>query len=174
MKIFICSLFAVIFIGVSACTSTSPTFGDRLAVEGESRIKVSKQWEEGKNESIKGEKTVLKGRKLVEKGRADLREGEGRIASGNLAVQENREAYQALSQAAQGVVSGEVASDRASKLRKIAKKWEDAEALIVEGSELIRRGNDRISEGELEIRNGQNMIELGRSKMQDAESRYLP
>jgi hypothetical protein len=120
------------------------------------------------------EQEVLKGRKLVEKGRSDLREGEQLVAAGNVAVQTNREAYQALSQTSQGIVSAEVASERASELKKIAKAWVDGEENISEGNELIHRGNARVAQGESEIKKGHSLMELGRIKMQDVESRYQP
>jgi len=167
-------VFIVAFMGISGCATKPPTFGDRILAEGESQIKIAERWNEGKKESIKGEKLVLKGRRIVEKGRANLREGEQAIASGNAAVQTNRQAYQALSQTAQGIDSAETASVRAGKLRKIANAWEDGEAQIADGKELIQRGNARISEGESLISEGQALIKRGRDKMQGAESRYRP
>lgn len=169
LVIFIFSLW-----GAIGCASKSPSFGDRVMADGESRVAIAEQWEEGKSESKKGEKQVRQGRKIVEKGRADLRKGEQLIAAGNVAAQTNRQAYQALSQTVLGEYSADSASDRVSKLKKYTKAWEEAEEEIAEGNKLIQRGNSRVSEGESEIRKGQKRIERGRAKMQDAESRYQP
>lgn len=111
---------------------------------------------------------------MVEKGRSDLCEGERVIASGNVAVQTNRQAYQALLQTAQGIESAETASDRAAKLKKIANAWEDGEEQISDGNNRIQRGTALISEGESDIKKGQELIARGRAKMLDAESRYQP
>lgn len=159
-------------VNICGCATQPPTFGDRVLAEGESHIAIAEQWEQGKSDSIAGEKQVRNGRKLVESGRSDLREGEQLVASGNVEVQTNRQAYQALVQTAQGVDSGELALERVSKLKKIAKAWEDGEEKIVEGNEFIHSGNKKISNGESEIRKGQELIVQGRDKMQDAESRY--
>ena len=159
-------------VNLTGCVTKPPTFGDRVLAEGESRIEIAEQWEQGKKDSIAGEKQVKDGRKLVEKGRSDLRNGEQLIASGNGEVQTNRQAYQAISQTAQGIDSGEVALERVAKLKKIAKAWEKGEEKIGEGNKLIQRGNKKISDGETEIRKGQELIVVGREKMQDAESHY--
>lgn len=172
MKGIICILFVTGLATITGCATKSPTFGDRILAEGETRIEVAEQWAQGKNESITGEKQIRGGRTLVEKGRADLRKGEQLIASGNVEVQTNRQAYQSLSQTAQGIDSGELALERVAKLRKTAKEWEDGEEKIVEGNKLIQRGNKKISEGESEISKGQQLIVSGREKMLAAESRY--
>ena len=172
MKGIVLIIFLACVANITGCATKSPTFGDRVLAEGESRVEIAEQWEQGKNDSKAGEKQVRNGRKLVEKGRSDLREGEQLIASGNVEVQTNRQAYQALSQTAQGVDSGEVALERVTKMKKIAKAWEDGEEKIAGGNKLIQRGNIKISEGESEIRKGQALIERGRDKMQNAESRY--
>jgi RND superfamily putative drug exporter len=106
--------------------------------------------------------------------RADLRKGEALIASGNIAVQTNRQAYQAISQIPQGAESADAVADRASRFKKIAKAWEAGEEKIADGNDLVKRGNERIAEGEAEIAGGQRVIERGREKMQGAESRYTP
>ena len=155
---------------ITGCAIKPPTFGDRVLAEGESRVEIAEQWEQGKNNSKAGEKQVRNGRKLVEKGRSDLREGEQLIASGNVEVQTNRQAYQALSQTAQGIDSGEVALERVAKMKKIAKAWEDGEEKIAEGNKLIKLGNIKISEGESEIRKGQSLIERGRQNAKCRES----
>ena len=172
MKNTIFILFLAGLVNITGCATKPPTFGDRVLAEGESRIEIAEQWEQGKNDSISGEKQIRNGRKLVEKGRSDLREGEQLIASGNVQVLTNRQAYQSLSQTAQGIDSGEIALERAAKLRKIAKDWEDGEKKIADGNKLIQRGNTKISEGESEISKGRKLIVRGRDKMQDAESRY--
>ena len=172
MKIITGIMLLTGLLSITGCATKPPTFGDRVLAEGESRIEIAKQWEQGKNDSITGEKQVRNGRKLVEKGRSYLREGEQLIASGNVEVQTNRQAYQALSQTTNGIDSGEVALERVAKLKKIAKAWEDGEDEISKGNKLIQRGDTSISEGESEIRKGQKLITGGRDKMQDAESHY--
>ena len=172
MKVTIFILVLAGLVNIVGCATKPPTFGDRVLAEGESRIEIAEQWEQGKNESIAGEKQIRRGRKLVENGRSDLREGEQLIASGNVEVQTNRQAYQALSQTAQGIDSGEVALERVAKLKKIANDWEDGEEKIAKGHKLIQRGNTKISEGESEISKGQELIVGGRDKMQNAESLY--
>lgn len=172
MKIFISIILLTGLLNITGCATKSPTFGDRVLAEGESRIELAEQWEQGKKDSITGEKQVRNGRKSVEKGRSNLREGEQLIASGNVEVQTNRQAYQALSQTANGIDSGEVALEKVAKLKKIAKAWEDGEDKISKGNKLIQRGNASISKGESEIRKGQELITGGRDKMQDAESHY--
>lgn len=169
------TIFIFIFLGLVnlvGCAIKPPTFGDRVLAEGESRIEIAEQWEQGKNDSISGEKQIRRGRKLVESGRSDLREGEQLIASGNVEVQTNRQAYQSLSQTAQGIDSGEVALKRVAKLKKIAKNWEGGEEKIAEGNKFIHSGNLKISEGESEISKGQELIAGGRDKMQNSESLY--
>ena len=173
MKYTLHLLFLAGLVSLAGCTTNAPTFGDRILAEGELSIEIAEQWEQGKKESIAGEKQVRKGRALVEKGRSYLREGEQLIASGNVEVQTNRQAYQALSQTKLGVDSGEVALERVAKMKKIAKNWEDGEEKIADGNKFIQRGNQEISEGESEINKGQELIVRGREKMQDAESSYL-
>jgi hypothetical protein len=172
MKSFIVALLTATLITMSGCASKKPTFGDRILAEGKSRIEIAEQWEQGKNDSKKGESLVLKGRKMVENGRSNLREGEQLIAAGNVEVQTNRQAYQALSQISQATDSAEMAFGRAADLKKIAKAWEDGEEKIQKGNDLIHRGNTQINEGESEIQKGQLLIKLGRSKMQGAEDSY--
>ena len=172
MKIFTIIILLTGLLSITGCTTPPPTFGNRVLAEGESRIEIAEQWEQGKKYSIAGEKKVRNGRKLVDKGRSYLREGEQLIASGNVEVHTNRQAYQAHSQTAISIDSGEVALERVTRLNKIAKAWEDGEEKISDGNKLIQRGNTRISEGESEIRKGQELIVRGRDKMQDAESSY--
>lgn len=161
-------------LNISACTLTQPSFGDRLLVDGESRIEIAKQWEQGRNDSKKGEGYILDGRKLVERGRSELRQGEEQIASGNIAVQTNRQAYQAISQIPEQIKSPDDIAKRATRLKDIAKAWKAGETLIVHGNERIKRGNQRIIKGEAKISTGQKLIETGRKKMQASEKRYIP
>jgi hypothetical protein len=172
MKALISTIFLTGLLSLSGCTTSPPTFGNRVLAEGESRIEIAEQWEQGQKESIAGEKKVRTGQELVEEGRSYLREGEQLIALGNVEVKTNRQAYQALSQTAISIDSGEAALEKVSKLKEIAKEWEDGEEKISEGNKLIQRGNVSISEGESEIGKGQELIVRGRDKMQDAESRY--
>ena len=171
MKHLIFIIFLTGFVSITGCT-TKPNFGDRVLAEGESRVEIAELWEQGKKDSVAGEKQVKNGRKLVEKGRSDLRKGEQLIASGNVEVQTNRQAYQSISQTAQGIDTGELALERVAKLKKIARAWERGEEKIAEGNQLIQRANKKISDGETEIRKGQELIVVGREKMQDAESHY--
>jgi|GEM_PF-647831 len=172
MKKTIFILFLVGLVNITGCTAKAPTFGDLALSEGESKIAIAEQWKQGENDARSGEKQIRNGRKLVDKGRADLREGEQLIASGNVQVQNNSQAYKSLSQTAQAIASAEIAVERAAKLNKIAKDWEDGEERIALGKKLIQRGNTRISEGESDIRKGQKLLARGRDKMQDAESHY--
>ncbi|MGB3621778.1 MAG: hypothetical protein WBA20_10570 [Ketobacter sp.] len=159
-------------VSLSGCATKVPAFGGLVMADGESRIEIAELWEEGKEESIEGEKQIRYGRKLVEKGRSDLRTGEQLIAAGNVEVQTNRQAYQALHQTATGIDSGQGALERVKKLKEIASDWEEGEERIAEGNNLIQRGNEKIEEGETQISEGQKLIESGRDKMQDAEKRY--
>lgn len=172
MKSTLFIVFLAGLVSITGCVTKARTFGDRVLAEGESRIEIAEQWEQGKDDSISGEKQIRNGRRLVEKGRSDLREGEQLVASGNVQVQTNRQAYQALVQTAQGIDSGEIAVERAAKLKKIARDWEDGEEKIADGNKLIQRGTAKISEGESEINIGRELLVRGRDKMQDAESHY--
>ncbi len=122
----------------------------------------------------KGEKQVKEAHKTVANGRADLRDGEQLIIAGNIAVETNRQAFQALAQIAQSTADVNTAADRVYKLKKYAVSWEEGEKNIVKGRDLIKRGNSRIAEGESNITKGHKLIEVGRVKMQDAESSYRP
>lgn len=172
MKKMILILLLAGLVNITGCTAKAPTFGDLLLSEGESKIEIAEQWKEGESDVTSGEKQIRNGRKSVDKGRSDLREGEQLIASGNAQVQNNRQAYQSLSQTAQGIASAEIAVEKATKLNKIAKAWEDGEERIALGKKLIKRGNTKISEGESDISKGQTLLARGRDKMQDAESHY--
>ncbi|MFT6914976.1 MAG: hypothetical protein ACJAWL_001275 [Motiliproteus sp.] len=159
-------------VNISGCATTAPTFGDRVLADGESKIEISRLWEQGKKETTEGDKKIKNGRGIVDKGRSYLREGERLIASGNVDVRTNRQEYQSVSKASQGIGSGTVALERVARLKKIAKNWEEGEDAIAEGKKIVRRGNENIAAGELEISNGQQLLVRGRDKMLDAESHY--
>ncbi|WP_372880765.1 hypothetical protein [Psychromonas sp.] len=171
MKRLISIILLTGLVGITGC-STKPTFGERVLADGESRVALAEQWEQGKEDSIAGDKQVQKGQKLVKKGRSYLHEGEQLIASGNVAVKNNRQAYQALYQTVKGPDSGGNALLLTTKLEKFAKAWSKGEEDISAGSKLVKRGHSDISEGEAEIAKGQALMERGRTKMQQAESHY--
>lgn len=68
-------------LGLSGCSST-PTFSERVLAEGESKIGIANQWEEGNKDLIAGQKKVKKGEKLVKKGRDYVSDGEDLIEDG--------------------------------------------------------------------------------------------
>ncbi|WP_025565398.1 hypothetical protein [Psychromonas sp. SP041] len=159
-------------LSIAGCTTTPPTFGERMQMEGESRVKIAEQWEDGQKSLTKGEKTLVSGQKLAEKGRGYLSKGEKLVASGNLKIQKNKLAYQTLSQTVVGVESADLALKRVAKLKVIANEWEDGEDNLIEGNKLIKRGKANIVEGEANIEKGQKLITSGKAKMQSAESLY--
>lgn len=160
------------FVGIAGCATKPATFGDIVLADGESRIEIAEQWKQGKKDSIAGEKQVKNGEKLLKKGRADLQKGEQIIALWGAKVQANHQAYQETLQTAQGVNSGEIASEKADKLTKIAKAWEGGDNKIAEGNTLIERGKKSIAEGEADILNGQELTARGLDEMKKAESHY--
>ena len=87
-RIFTLSLLLALLL--AGCASAPPTFGDRVMADGQARVDIAQQWEQGSAAATRGEAQVKQGRRLLEKGRAELREGEAWIAAGNAAVQNSR------------------------------------------------------------------------------------
>ncbi|WP_298941755.1 hypothetical protein [uncultured Psychromonas sp.] len=165
-------LLTSILSTVVGCTTAPPTFGERMLMEGESRVQIAEQWEAGQKDLTKGEATLSSGQKLADKGRSYLSKGEKLVASGNVKIQKNKLDYQTLSQTVVGVESADLALKRVAKLKVIANDWEDGEDNLIEGNKLIKRGKANIVEGEANIEKGQKLITSGNAKMQSAESLY--
>jgi hypothetical protein len=160
------------FVSLAGCTTTPPTFGERILSEGESRVEIAAQWDEGNEMSIEGTKDVESGTKLVEKGQSYLTKGEKLITSGNLKIQTNKQSYQTVIKTTLGVTTGTLAMEQVAKLNKIAKAWKDGEEDVVDGNKLIKRGNESISEGQADIAEGQKLVSKGQEIMASAESLY--
>ncbi len=157
---------------IVGCTTKPPTFGERMLMEGESRVQIAEQWEEGQKLLTKGEKMRLSGQKLTEKGLTSLNKGEKLVTSGTIKVQKSKQAYQTLSQTIIGIDSADIALKQVTKLKVIANAWEDGEGSVIEGNKLIKSGKANIVEGEVNIEKGQKLIISGKDKMQAAESLY--
>lgn len=108
MKSAILVILASTTIATFGCATTAPTFGDRIKADGESTVAIAEQWEAGASLLKKGEKQVNEGHKKIANGRADLRDGEQLIIAGNIAVETNRQSYQALAQIAQGTTEVDI------------------------------------------------------------------
>ena len=157
---------------IAGCSTKPPTFGERMLLEGESRVQIAEQWEAGQKDAIKGGKLLSSGQKLADKGRSYLSQGEKLVASGTAKVKTNKLAYQTLSQTVIGINSGDLASKRVVKLKSIANEWEDGEEDIIDGNKLIKRGKADITKGEANVAKGQELVTSGQSKMKSAESLY--
>lgn len=175
MKIMNLSTRAILFIGLiglAGCSTKPPTFGERILSEGESRVEIAAQWDEGNEISIEGTKEVKSGTKLVEKGQSYITKGEKLITSGNLKIQTNKQAYQTVIKTTLGVTTGSLATQQVAKLNKIAKAWNDGEEDVADGNKLIKRGNESIAEGQAKVAEGQKLVTEGQSIMTSAENLY--
>lgn len=84
---------------LAACSSTPPSFGDKLAQRSEKADTMAKQWNQGQSDVAKGEKLIKKGQDLLADGQKDQKKGQSMIEEGQQLV-ENGKKQMAASEAA--------------------------------------------------------------------------
>lgn len=163
----------ILFALIAGCASNAPTFADRVLADGETRIELARQWEQGQENRKLGEKRVKKGTSLIEEGRDEVEDGESLVAVGSAAILNQRKAYQATLLGTRSIDSADTAAEHASELRNIVRDWEAGEEKLAKGQKLIKRGNVLVAEGERELTEGKALIESGQLLMHAAENEYL-
>lgn len=76
---------------LSACSSTPPTFGEKLQSQGLEVQKIGKQWSEGDNMIEKGNKLIEKGNKEIKKGETLVTKGHDKVTTGESLVKQGTE-----------------------------------------------------------------------------------
>lgn len=89
-KLIVTLISASLMMLISGCAS-EPTLGDAMIEQGPVSAELGKQWNEGNQMVIKGEKLVKKGKEQIEDGEDEIKKGNKLIRKGNRRMDDGRE-----------------------------------------------------------------------------------
>ena len=78
------------FLTLGACTTTEPTFGERLSANAANVSATAEKAVEGERQIERGEALVARGNKRIAKGEREVTEGRERIERGEALLREAR------------------------------------------------------------------------------------
>lgn len=87
---------ALLVIGITACTSRPPSFGERLQGQGKSMASIGDQWVAADELIAEGRELIEEGEEKIAEGRRDKRKGEEMVARGERMKREAEAAYDRL------------------------------------------------------------------------------
>ena len=101
------SLITIATTLLSSCGgSKTPSFGDRVAAEGDQSADIAKQWNKGDTMIKKGESLIKSGKKMERKGRSNVEDGEDMIEKGRRLRQKAEDSYKTKPPSSTAPVTG--------------------------------------------------------------------